>query len=87
MSNCIKKTIFHIQLKRGSDLVECKAGEISSVSLEDKVNILDFLEERKDLDFTDQLWKVSCGHQTVTATAVILIYYLSVCHLCKQVYT
>ncbi|WAQ98953.1 ZWILC-like protein, partial [Mya arenaria] len=47
------------KLKLGSDLVECKLGETTFVSLDEtEIVSLEQIEERKDLDFTDHLWKI-----------------------------
>ncbi|KAH3840413.1 hypothetical protein DPMN_113861 [Dreissena polymorpha] len=47
------------QLKLGSDIVDIRHGETTRATDDDGEAInLDMVEERKDLDFTDLLWKV-----------------------------
>ncbi|XP_052280307.1 protein zwilch homolog [Dreissena polymorpha] len=50
------------QLKLGSDIVDIRHGETTRATDDDGEAInLDMVEERKDLDFTDLLWKILQG--------------------------
>jgi hypothetical protein len=52
--------VFNLKLKLGHDIVDYRLGETTQENDDNAGLDSELLEERKDMDFTDHLWKVWC---------------------------